>query len=240
MDWTQVNQPQESNIIEHKSPASLIVLPNIEPIKQRIKDIYLPKLNQLVAISKTIKVRDETTEKQSIEMEVEVKKLDKELEKKVKEIIDKPDKFVREIHAFKRVFKCPINQIIKDQNAERKNYQWQKELERRKKEKLLQEAQAKAQKELEEKAKEANIDISDTQPVPPPIIPKEQKVRTESGATSYLRDHWVFKVVDISKVDRAFLMINKKAVDAQIVLGKRGNDLAGIEIYNDPISITRR
>lgn len=236
MDFSQVNKRMEAKRVD------LITRAPIDPelIKEQIKASYMPKLNQLIEISKAIIVHDESTEKQSIEMEVEAKKLIKAIEDKRKEAIEKPYAFVQDMNKFCKVFKDKLDVIIRDQKSIRKDYQWQKELERRKKEKLMQEAQAKAQKELEEKAKKADVDISDIQPAPPPIIPKEQKVRTESGATSYLRDNWVFKIIDISKVDRAFLVVDEKLIKAQIALGKRGNDLAGIEIYNDPISMTRR
>lgn len=73
-------------------------------------------------------------------------------------------------------------------------------------------------------------------------LPDLSRTRHVSGAMMGLKDNWQYRVVDLSKVDPAYLTINDTMVKAAMKsAGKKIADLriAGIEFYNSPVPFTR-
>jgi hypothetical protein len=58
------------------------------------------------------------------------------------------------------------------------------------------------------------------------------RMRTASGVTSGLRDDWKYRIVNLSEVPAANLMINDKVTTAMIRSGVR--HIPGLEIFNEP------
>lgn len=70
--------------------------------------------------------------------------------------------------------------------------------------------------------------------VKPEPVPEAPKV---AGIT--LRDNWKWRVVDENAVPREFLQINESMIGAVVRSQKERTKIAGIEVYNEPISVNR-
>ena len=63
------------------------------------------------------------------------------------------------------------------------------------------------------------------------------RTRSQGGSLTGLRDNYVHKLVDITKVPMAYLQVNDALVKAAIKSGVR--QIEGLEIYNDPKVMVR-
>lgn len=213
---------------------------------QLLKQQFNPQIELLRTLSQTIAVTNEETEKQAVEASADIKRFLKEFDERRKRIIDIPDSFVREINKFAKMVRDTVEPLGKTIERKRTDYAWQKELDRRKKEKEAQEAAARLQEKINAEAKKEGIEAPEI-----PVIPVEKPktvVRTESGASSYIRTDWkVVDILDYSKVPAEYKTFDlndekEKAmfmakVNRFVKAGIRNID--GLEIGEVPTNVTR-
>ncbi len=71
-------------------------------------------------------------------------------------------------------------------------------------------------------------------PPPPPPVTNTPVFGKSTGARSTTVSRWVHRVSDITEVPLRYLQVNDAAVKAAIKSGARGNNIPGIEIFDDP------
>lgn len=86
-------------------------------------------------------------------------------------------------------------------------------------------------KEAEKLAKKEKISVEEV------MASTETKEVAKTVGTSTVKKRWTFKVVNESKIDREYLMINEVEIRADIRRGKR--KMNGIEIFEEEIISTR-
>lgn len=182
-----------------------------------------------------LEVQDDATEKEAIDAAARSKKLMNALETERKRVIEAPDKFVRSVNAFCRTFKEPLDGVASTLRQKIATYQFQKELERRKVEKAMQEEAARLQAKLEVEAKEAGVEPPPVMPVPAPR--PDSMTRTESGASASIRTAWTGEVIDPDQVPREFCSPDEKKITAGVKSGIR--EIPGVRIYEKPITVLR-
>jgi hypothetical protein len=81
-----------------------------------------------------------------------------------------------------------------------------------------------------------------TQAVVPTPAPKS--IRGSHGSSTSFRDHWVWRLTDITKVPDAYMLppedrLDRKVLNAAAQSKKDKDTIPGIEIYNDPVPASR-
>ena len=165
----------------------------------------------------------------------EAKSLADRLDSERKEHIKEPDTFVRGLNAFVKSFRDvltnPKNKsgLVEIAKTKIGQYQYQKELERRKKEEAARKAQEKLQAEMNKEAKKAGVEAPE---LPPVVLPEKQEaIRTGSGS-AHMQTEWVHELTDITKVPAEYLMVDDRKVKAAIKAGIR--NISGLEIKEVP------
>lgn len=213
---------------------------------QILKQQFNPQIDLLRTLSQTITVTDEESEKKAVEASADIKRFLKDFDERRKKIIEIPDAFVREINKFCKMVRDTVEPLGKAIERKRTDYAWQKELDRRRKEKEAQEAAAKLQEKINAEAKKEGIEAPEI-----PVIPVEKPktvVRTESGATSHIRTDWkVTEILDYTKVPMEYKTFDihdekEKAmfmakVNRFVKAGIRNID--GLKIEEVPTNVTR-
>lgn len=74
---------------------------------------------------------------------------------------------------------------------------------------------------------------------PAPLIVAAPVPEAPKVSGIHLRDNWKWRVVDESAVPREYLVLNETLVNAQVRALKEKTKIAGIEVYNEPISVNR-
>ena len=208
---------------------------DLETVKARLRAKYYDVINSAVALAEAHQVTDDATEAEAVENAGQAKRFFKAIEGERKKIIEAPDSFVRGVNAMCKTYKdlsLKVERTYKDKIGQ---HQWKKELDRREKEKKLQEEARKLQAQAEKEAKKKGVEP--VEPMPAPVIKRETVTRTESGTTASIRMKWTFKVTDINKVPREWLVLDERRVQSAIDSGVR--NIEGIEIFEKAITVVR-
>ena len=163
------------------------------------------------------------------------KRLTNALEDQRKKVIKDPDRFVRDVNAFVRTFRAPLDAVVETLRGKIGQHQFSKEIERRKIQKQMEEEAARLQKKLEAEAKQAGIQAPPVMPVPAPR--PDSMTRTESGASALIRTAWTGEVIDPDQVPREFCSPDEKKITAGVKSGIR--EIPGVRIYEKPITVLR-
>ena len=164
---------------------------------------------------------------QCTEMMAQVNILLKELDDRRKEIIKQPDEYVRGVNAAVRPFRLILENIV-GKILKPKFGQWmhQKELERRKEEKRLQEETRRKQAELDREAEKSGVDKVT---LPDQVLPqKKDPVRTETGTASTVMI-WKAEIIDADKVPRKYCEPSQVLINQAVKGGIR--KIAGVKIH---------
>lgn len=165
--------------------------------------VYEVMVSDLIQEAQSITVDSEQTNKQVSELGLRSKKLGKE----IKDRRDGFTKFAKDFEKGMASFTKPFLEACERVEAITKNKvkDWLqlKELERRKQEKLLQDAQKEVQKKVDAEAKAAGVETVQIQPA---IVKQEEKTvtRVESGSV-HLTHFKDWKLVNLSLVPREIL-----------------------------------
>ena len=145
-----------------------------------------------------------------------------------KQIIDKPDKFVREINAYTKIFKDKFENVKNLAGQKTGQYRAVKEQQRREAESAALKAQQELQKKLNEEAKEKNVEpvVIET----PVLTPAKTITRTEAGS-SFSKTVMTFKLVNLAQVPEEYkeTILKEGAIKQAIKDGLR--DIPGLEIF---------
>lgn len=213
------------------------ILPDMERIRSMFRP-YAEAFERLQAEAKALAITTKEHEIHATDFLIQTQDLQKKLEKQRKDLVEKPGDWVKSINSLCKMWSEPLKVLELDIKRVMAAYMTQVRIEAQKKEREQQRALEEMQKAAEQKALEAELPA----PAPPVVIPVTPQrsnaiARGTSGSAS-LRDHWDFEIVDISQVDRKYLMVNEKAVKADITAGLR--EAAGLRIFNDPKVVGRR
>lgn len=165
--------------------------------------VYEVAVRDLIHEAESIVVSDQATHDKAVELGLRAKKLGKEIKERKDGFTKHANDFVKGLSSFTKPFMdgCEkIERITKDKN---RDYLALKELERRKQQKILEDAQKEVQKKVDAEAEAAGVETVQIQPA---IVKEEQRIvtRTEHGSAS-LRAAKDCKVINLSLVPREYL-----------------------------------
>lgn len=210
---------------------------DVESTKLALKQAYGVKIKGIVDEAEAHQVTDIDSEKQAVEMAGQASTLLKALEKQRKDVIGDADTFVRDVNKFCKGFKDSIELAVRTLKKKIGDFQWKKELERRKQEEVARKAAEKLKKQVEKEAKKAGVEPPPIDVVAP-VIKKETVTRSESGATAHIRTEWkMTEIVDFAKVPNQYKELNTKAINAAIKSGIR--NIAGLKIEEVASTVLR-
>jgi hypothetical protein len=210
--------------------------PTLESVSLALKESYSARLDSLLSIAQAHEVKDDESEKKAIEMAGQAKTLLNSLDAERRESIKEPDAFVRGVNKLCKVFKDKIATIQSDLKKKVGDFQWRKELDRRKREKEAREAAEKLQKQVEKEAKEAGVEAPVVAPAP--VEKKETVTRTDSGASAHIRTAWkMTEITDFSAVPDKYKMLDERAVKIAIQGG--ATNIPGLKIEEVATTVLR-
>lgn len=117
---------------------------------------YLSRIKQMAADAQAVEVKNEDSLKFVVALGGEARKIAKAIEMKRKEIIADPSDFIKQVNNFAKQFTEHLNSIEAIAKRKVSDYQYQQELERRKREEAARKAAAELQEKLRREAEEAN------------------------------------------------------------------------------------
>lgn len=195
---------------------------------------YLEQINTLNDIAAALVITDDKSATEAVSMTGKIKKLSNQIEKERKVIIDSPSAFVKNVNNFVKSFSDPLQMADKTLRSKISNYQYQLDLERRKREEDMRRAQAELQARLDAEAKKNNV-------IAPQVIDipvKEEKpiIRTEQGSAS-IRKTWKGEIVSAAEVPAQYCSPDQKKIDEAIKAGIR--EIPGVRIYEHITTVMR-
>lgn len=202
--------------------------------KERFK-AYQKKIEDMAAKVKAFKVNSDADAAELTKLAAEAAELAKTLEENRKEKIKDPDTYVRKLNAFVKSFRDILTEpkaktgLVEIAKKKIGDYQFQKELQRRKAEKQAQDEAAKLQAKMDKEAAEAGVEA--------PQLPAMQMpqttgpIRTESGSANFGTE-WIYELEDITKVPADYLIVNDQKAKAAIKAGIR--EIPGLKIKEVP------
>lgn len=206
-------------------------------VKEAFKTKYLGRITCLKEEALSQAVTCDSEEKDAVEKVGQVKKLLRDIEKGRKDAIKEQDEFVRGVNSFCKTFKDSLGEIERIKKTKISDYGWQKELERRKKEKEAQEEARKLQGKIDAEAEKIGVEPPQIE-APAPVIKKENVVRTESGTSAHLRTEWkMTEIIDFSLVPDEYKELNESKARAAIKAGIR--EIPGLKIEECAVSVIR-
>jgi len=169
-----------------------------------------------------------------VAMGTAAKQLFKKIDGQRKATVDDPSQFVRTVNNFAKTFTDRLKKIEDGLKKKISDHNYRMELERREQERKAREAAEKLQAQLDEEAKEKQVEPVK---IPVPVVPEPEHVtRTETGA-SYQRLRWDYEIIDESIIPRDCLLVNDKIIRQKIAMGLR--DIPGIRIYEKSTTVFR-
>jgi len=229
-NFAEMENPQSETL----TPAPRAPILDLEGAKQDFEP-YRQKIAVMKAQAEALTVDSDESEQAAVESAAQAKRLLKALDDERKRVIADPDAFVRSVNAFVRVFRKPLDSLVGTFRQKIGDFQYQKELERRKLQKRMEEESVRLKAKMAAEAKESGVEPSPIMPVPAPK--PDSTTRTESGATASIRTKWTNEVLDASVVPREYCSPDQKKINQAIALGVRA--IAGIKIYEQPITVLR-
>ena len=212
------------NFAELENPEILTPVPPVPLDLERAKQASEPyrlKITDIQVQANALTVNSHEAEQVAVESAAQAKRLLKGLDEERKRVIKDPDKFVRDVNSFVRSFKTPLDSLVGTLRRKIGDFQYQKELERRKVQKRMEEEAAKMKAKMEAEAKESGVEPPPIMPVPAPR--PDSTTRTESGATASIRTQWVGEILDPEAVPREYCSPDQKKINEAVKLGIREN-----------------
>lgn len=191
-------------------------------------EVYSEAVEKMLIQAEAHQVSDKGSHNQAIAMAGEVKKLNKTVEVKRKEITADARDFVKQINALCKSWTDPLAEAEKILKNRAATYQHQIELERRKQEERARQEHEALQQKLQAEAKEAGVEAPEMAP-PAPVIPEQKVYRSESGASLHTRKRWVAELEDPDLIPREYCSPDQKKLDQAVKMGVR--DIPGVRIY---------
>ena len=225
------------NFAELETPETLPA--KVSPLDlERAKQDFEPyrrKISDMQAKADALTVNSHESEQVAVESAAQAKRLLKALDEERKRVIKHPDKFVRDVNSFVRSFRTPLDAMVGILRQKIGEFQYLKELERRKLKKKMEEQAARMKAKMEAEAKESGVEPPPIMPVPAPK--PDATTRTESGATASIRTQWVGEIIDPEAVPREYCSPDQQKINQAVKLGVRA--IEGVKIFEKPITVLR-
>jgi hypothetical protein len=230
-NFAEIDNPQSQEPPE-TLPATRSL--DIEAAKRAFEP-YRQKIATMQADADALELSDDAGEKQAVDAAAQAKRLVNDLEDKRKTVIREPDKFVRNVNSFVRTFRQPLDQVVDTLRGKIGQYQYSKEIKRRKVEAAMREEAAKLQAKLKAEAAQAGIEAPPVMPVPVPR--PDSTTRTESGASASIRTAWSGEITDPDQVPREYCSPDQAKINQAVKAGLR--EIPGVRIFEKPITVLR-
>jgi len=117
---------------------------------------YLVRVREMADEAKAVEVSDDDSLKYAVSLGGDAKKIAKAIETQRKKVIQEPNDFVRAVNNFCKMFTEELAHTESGLKKKISDYQYQQELERRKREEAARKAAAELQEKLRREAEEAN------------------------------------------------------------------------------------
>jgi len=227
-------------------PATTTSTLSLESVKPDFTP-YLKRIDEMAADANALEVEGEESLKIAVSLGGEAKKIAKAVDKKRREVIESPSEFVKSVNGFCRQFTDSLNKIEAVLKRKISNYQYQQELERRKREEIARKATKELQEKLKREVEEANRKAKDADAsaeeikapvVQEPILPKETGViRTETGTSAHQRKVWKAEITDDNLVPREYCIPDIKKINEAVRMGVR--EITGVRIFEETMTVFR-
>lgn len=127
----------------------------LDAVKPKFES-YLLRVKEMADEAKTVEVSDDNSLKYAVSLGGDAKKIAKAIETQRKKVIQEPNDFVKAVNNFCKLFTEQLAQAEAVLKKKISDYQYQQELERRKREEAARKAAAELQEKLRREAEEAN------------------------------------------------------------------------------------
>lgn len=242
IDWENVGkQPASEATFVEPTPEPepqeqrlTIVLPDIAAVKADLAD-GVARLNNAVQVAKEFEITDDASNQQAPDLIAGLKRFEKAIEKRRKELVDEPFRFKKAVDGFCKSLTDLIAQGVKAVTTQQQQYFRKQEAERLRREAEERAAREKLEREMEEdrRRKQAELDAEreaklkeeaeraaaenrEPDEIPrvevektelPEVVPEEtpKVARGETGAATHFRAEWVFEILNIDKVPVDYL-----------------------------------
>jgi len=235
MDFSAVLREPEPEL-EAQTPA---ITPkrvpwNLEDARSAFEPFKV-KLEEVKGKADALSVQDDPSAQAATALAGQVKKLGKAIDDKRKTIVEEPNGFVKSVNSLAKMFTDPLGQIERTLKGKIGSFQTERELQRRKQEEALRQAQAELYRKQQAEAKAAHVD-----PPPPPVpipLKPETVTRSDTGASAHVRKVWKAEILDPQAVPRHYCEPSMKLINDALKMGVRQID--GCRIFEDIQTILR-
>ena len=205
-----------------------------------LRKTYLPEIERMKGQANAHVVCDDRSQGDAIAMAGQAKKLAIAIEKKRKEIIEKPGEFVKTVNAFVKSFRDNLDEIDRVLKSRIQTHMLKIKAEQVEAQERARVEAETLQAALDARAQKLQDETGENIPavvVPAPVIPAQTISRSETGSAAYLRKSVEWEVVDIAIVPSGYLVIDKVAINHAIRAGIR--EIPGIRIYETETTVIR-
>lgn len=196
--------------------------------------LYESMVDDMLRELERLHVTDDAAQKRAVEVGARAKRLGKEIDTRKDDFLRPANELVKGIRNFVKPFTDKLDRIEVTAKQKVKDYLTIKEVERRKAELALKQAQEEVQKKIDAEAAAAGVE---SVKIPTAVVKEEPVVtRTEFGS-AHLRKSKDFKIVNPALVPREYLIVDERAIRDAI---KRGvEEIPGVLIFEDTDVILR-
>lgn len=233
---------------------------------QRELEVYKPKLAELEKQAKELKVTDQETFQISIDGAGTAKGFIKAINGRKEEWTKAYREFTNKVGNLASVFTGPMKKVAEEFSRKSGDYQYQLELAEKKKQKLIEEANAKLQADLNKQAEKDGVEAPVVVPVKAPKA--TTTIHTAGGHSQHLRKEWKAEIENgavlvnmlkafkedvqkgklatktniISRIDQIlsfseYYVFDQKLINQAVRMGVRA--IQGIRIYEKAIPVHR-
>lgn len=195
---------------------------------------YDGQLDELVTRAAAVKITTEETNTTAVEMATQANNLAKKLEAARKAIVEKPTKFSSAVNAMVKPYTVKLEKVVSDLKAEMKRYRAYQELEQAKAAQAAEALRVEEQKKIDAEAAAFGVEAPQVEAVAVAAPPKV--VHTSCGSAG-TRKEWTFEITDVALVPREFMLVDEKAIRAQVKAGIR--QIPGVRIFEDSNIVLR-
>jgi len=213
---------------------TLIEKLDIQPIQKEF-DKYKPQLAELESQAKDLKVTDNETFQISVDGAGTAKGLVKAIDGRKAEITTPYREFINKVNNAAKFFIDPLKRIAEEFSRKGGDYQYQLQLAEKKRQKAIDEANVKLQKELDKQAEEDGVEAVTVIPVKTPK--PETTIHTAGGHSQHLRKQWVGEIEDGEKVPREYCVPDQRLINQAVRMGVR--TIEGVKIFEKVSAVHR-
>ena len=206
---------------------------DLAPVRARLEP-YRIQIEEMASQAQAHKVTDDVTLRAAVEMGNQAKTLGKSIDLARKSILEEPEKYVKAVRSLAKSFTDNLGFVEANLKEKIGRYQYQRQMEERKRQEEARKAAEELQARLDAEAKKANVEPVK---VAAPVVPAAPRVtRTEAGS-AHIRTKWEGAVVDPSKVPREYCEPSQRLINEAVKAGVR--EIPGVVVEEKPITVFR-